>query len=87
MTPTGYFLFYAGVTLGTAAYLYTFFPETKGKSLEQVEEYFEAESAKEEETKRRRREKRGKWGMVGMGKGVGGGRAAVDGTPEQQEEE
>lgn len=82
MTPTGYFLFYAGITLGTAAYLYTFFPETKGKSLEQVEEYFEAESAKEEEARRRRREKRGKGG-----KGLGEGGAAAEGTQEQLEEE
>lgn len=59
MTPTGYFMFYACITLCTAAYLYAFFPETKNKTLEEVEEYFENQSAKEEEAKRRRNERRG----------------------------
>lgn len=28
------------LTVLTGLYLYTFFPETKGKSLEEIEEYF-----------------------------------------------
>lgn len=41
----GFFFFYACMTMGTGAYVYVFFPETKGKSLEEVEEYFERVAA------------------------------------------
>lgn len=73
LTPTGYFLFYACITLCTAAYLYAFFPETKNKTLEEVEEYFESQSAKEEEAKRRRKE----------GNGARGGGTARGDTEEE----
>ena len=36
----GYFLFYAVLTLLSIVYLYYYLPETKGKTLEEVEDYF-----------------------------------------------
>jgi MFS family permease len=37
---SGFFVFYAFLTLGTGVYLYIFFPETKGLSLEEITELF-----------------------------------------------
>lgn len=51
LTPTGYFMFYAFLAALTGVYLYIFFPETKGRSLEEVEKYFEAQVREEEEKK------------------------------------
>jgi hypothetical protein len=36
----GFFVFYACMTVLSAAYLYKYFPETKGLSLEEVNELF-----------------------------------------------
>jgi len=77
LTPTGYFLLYACVTLCAAAYLYAFFPETKGKSLEQVEEYFENQSAREEMARRRGKD----------GRAARGGGAMTEDTKEEEVEE
>ena len=40
-TCRGFFVFYAGMTLMSMLYLYKFFPETKGLSLEQITDLFE----------------------------------------------
>ena len=44
LTSTGFFVFYAILTAMSAFYLYKFFPETKGLSLEEVTALFDTES-------------------------------------------
>ena len=40
LTTRGFFVFYAFMTLGSMAYLYHYFPETKGHSLEEITALF-----------------------------------------------
>ena len=56
-TRSGFFLLYAGLTLLAAVYLYFFFPETKGKTLEEVEEHFGGVVARKAARRRQRSEK------------------------------
>ena len=46
LTPAGTFWFFAFVLLLSLVFVYTYVPETKGKTLEEVQQYFERKSHK-----------------------------------------
>jgi len=45
LSLSGYFALYTIITLLSIVYIYYFLPETKGKSLEEVEDYFNQQAA------------------------------------------